>query len=139
MKQVDGTAGRIHVLRLQPGEDVRKELGKWSIEQRIDAAAIVSAVGSLTQAHVRYANRADGIKTTGDLEVISLSGTISAHGMHLHLGVADRDGAMLGGHLLEGCLVRTTLELTIQEIDGVIMLRTKDDSTTYEELDPRKK
>ena len=54
----------------------------------------------------------------------------------LHLSIADRDGRILGGHLLDGCLVRTTLEVVMQEIDGVRMLRAKDAETGYEELVP---
>lgn len=139
MKQAAGTAGRVHVLRLQPGEDVRTTLRDWAAKINLEAAAITSAVGSLTHAHIRFANRADGIMTTADLEVLSLSGTFSIHGMHLHLSVADRDGKMLGGHMLDGCIVRTTLELTVQEIDGVRMARVKDEQSGYEELSPERK
>lgn len=137
MKQATGGSGRAHVLRLQPGEDVRPMLEQWAKDQAIEAAAITSAVGSLTQAHIRYANRADGIMITTDLEIVAFSGTLSRHGAHLHIAVADREGAMLGGHVLPGCLVRTTLELVVQEITAVRMLRTKDEVTTYDELDPQ--
>lgn len=127
----------MHVLRLRPGEDVRITLASWATDNAVEAAAIVSAVGSLTHAHIRYADRADGIMTAAELEVCTLSGTLSKHGMHLHLAVADRDGAMFGGHVLEGCLVRTTLELVIQEVGDVRMIRTRDEQTTYDELDPQ--
>ena len=137
MKYATGTSGGLHVLRLQPGEDVRLTLSSWAQANHIEAGGIVSAVGSLSHAHIRYAGRADGIMTTADLEVCALSGTLSEHGMHLHLAVADREGRMLGGHLLEGCVVRTTLELLIQEVAGIRMLRSKDDQTSYDELDPR--
>ena len=73
---------------------------------------------------------------TGDLEVYSLTGPLSVHGLHLHLSFGDRDGNMLGGHMLEGCIVRTTVELVIQEVQGVRMLGSKDEQTTYDELDP---
>ncbi|MBK8498120.1 MAG: DNA-binding protein [Flavobacteriales bacterium] len=139
MKHASGSAGRCHVIRLQPGDDVRRTLREWAETNSIDAASITSAVGSLTHAHLRYANRADGIMTTADLEVLSLSGTISQHGMHLHLSVGDRDGNMLGGHMLDGCLVRTTLELTVQEINGLRMLRTRDEQSGYDELEPEVK
>ena len=127
------------MLRLQPGEDVRLTLHAWLNDQHIEAAAITSAVGSLTHAHLRYANRADGIVSATDLEVLSLSGTLSIHGMHVHLSIADRDGLMLGGHMLDGCLVRTTLEITVQEVDGVRMLREKDEESGYDELAPEVK
>lgn len=125
------------MLRLEPGEDVRAVLSTWCTDNAIEAAAVISAVGSLTTAHIRYGGRADGIVTSGDLEICGLSGTLSRHGLHLHLSVADRDGAMLGGHLLTGSLVRTTLELVLLEVDGVSMPRTKDPATGHDELDPR--
>lgn len=126
-------------MRLEPGDDVRRSLQEWATENAVDAAMITCAVGSLTHAHLRYANRADGIVTTSDLEVLSLSGTISRHGMHLHMSVGDRNGNVLGGHLLDGCVVRTTLELTVQEINGLRMLRSRDEQTGYEELDTERK
>jgi predicted DNA-binding protein with PD1-like motif len=132
-----GQAGPVHVLRLQPGEDVRNTLEAWSRTLQLEAGSIVSAVGSLSAAHLRYAGRADGIITSGDLEVCGLSGTLARHGMHLHLTVGDRDGVMTGGHLLTGCVVRTTLEIVVQEVAGMRFLRTPDPVTTYDELDPR--
>lgn len=136
MKQAAGPAGRIHVLRLEPGAEVRGSLRDWSEQMGLQAAVITSAVGSLSTAHLRYAGRADGVVTSTDLEVLSLSGTLSVHGMHLHLSVADREGRMLGGHMLDGCIVRTTLELAVQEVDGVSLPRSKDPATGYDELSP---
>ncbi len=137
MIAVSGHAGPVHVLRLLPGEDIRSTLEGWVRNAGIEGAGVVSAVGSLSVAHLRYAGRADGILTTGDLEVCGLSGTLSQHGLHLHLSIADRNGAMVGGHLLKGSVVRTTLELVIQEIGDVRLLRTHDPKTSYDELDPR--
>lgn len=137
MKEARGASGPLHVLRLEPGEDLRPALQAWATSANIEAAAVVSAVGSLSAAHLRFAGRADGIVLTGDLEVCSFSGTLSKHGLHLHLSLADRDGLMVGGHLLPGCIVRTTMELVIQQVDGVRMARVKDAVTTYDELDPQ--
>ena len=136
MIQVAGRPYRVHVLRLLPGEDVRATLTTWCADMGIEAAVVVSAVGSLSVAHLRYGGRSEGSLVTGDLEVCSLSGTLSKHGPHLHLSVADGDGRMSGGHLLSGSLVRTTLELAVQEIGGVRLLRRHDDRTGYEELFP---
>lgn len=59
------------MLRLRPGEDVRNTLREWVNTLRIEAAAVTSAVGSLTTAHLRHADRADGIVTTADMEVLT--------------------------------------------------------------------
>ncbi len=125
-----------HALRLLPGEDVRSELERWAREQGIEAAAVTSAVGSLSVAVLRYGGQSAGTRTEGDLEVCALSGTLSRHGLHLHLALADGAGEMRGGHLLAGCSVRTTLELVIQEIGGVHFMRRKDERTGYDELFP---
>ncbi|MCB9183935.1 MAG: DNA-binding protein [Flavobacteriales bacterium] len=125
-----------HALRLLPGEDVRAELERWAREQGIEAAAVTSAVGSLSVAVLRYGGQSAGTRTEGDLEVCALSGTLSRHGLHLHLAYANEVGEMRGGHLLNGCLVRTTLELVIQEIGGVRFMRRKDERTGYDELFP---
>lgn len=131
------TAGRpysVHVLRLLPGEDVRRELKGWCQDRQVEAAAIVSAVGSVSKAVLRLGGRSDGHTTEGDLEVCMLSGTLSRYGLHLHMAVADANGAMTGGHLLEGTLVRTTLEVAVQEIGGMRMLRRMDERTGFNEL-----
>lgn len=131
-----GRAATVHVLRMQPGEDVRRQLAQWCAEGSVEAAAVTSAVGSLSRACVRYAGQAKGTITEGDLEICALSGTLSRHGMHLHLALATSNGQMIGGHLLEGCIVRTTLELVVQEFAGLRFLRRQDPATGYEELLP---
>lgn len=131
-----GRPYQLHILRMMPGEDVREVLAAWCAERSIEAAAIVSAVGSVSTAMIRFGGRSEGSPLEGDLEVCAFSGTLSRHGMHLHVAVADADGRMTGGHLLNGTIVRTTLELVIHEIGGVRMFRKPDTTTGYEELVP---
>ena len=70
----------------------------------------------------------------GPLEIVALSGTLGAGGPHLHLGVAGRDGAVTGGHLLHGSEVRTTAEIVLALIDAVAFDRPVDPDTGYHEL-----
>lgn len=124
------------MLRLQPGEDPREQLDRWCDERSVEAASVTTAVGSLTKATIRYGGRSEGSVTEGDLEVCSLSGTLSRHGMLLHLAIADASGQMTGGHMMNGCLVRTTLERVVQEFGGLRLLRKHDPATAYDELFP---
>ncbi|MFN3875259.1 MAG: PPC domain-containing DNA-binding protein [Flavobacteriales bacterium] len=126
----------LHTLRLLPGEDARAVLRAWAAQHGIEAAAIVSAVGSVRTAMLRFGGKREATALEGDLEVCALTGTLSRHGMHLHLAVADSEGRMSGGHLLEGTIVRTTLEVVIQEIGGLRFARRHDDRTGYDELFP---
>ena len=45
--------------------------------------------------------------------VARLRGTFSPDGAHLHIAIADSSGAVIGGHLCPGSLVRTTAELVV--------------------------
>ena len=125
---------RIHTLRLHPGDDVMPELKKFIAENQIEAGFIMSAVGSLTQYNLRFANQPDGSQGEGHFEVVSLTGLLSTEGNHVHLSVSDSTGRTIGGHLLDGNLVYTTLEVVIGEDPNHIYHRETDPTFGYKEL-----
>ena len=121
-------------LRLQPGDDLRQALETWMGEQEEQAGCVISAVGSLSVAQLRFAGAAEATPIQGELEILSLSGTLSADGAHLHIAVADSRGAVIGGHLCPGSLVRTTAELVIGLLPEWRFSRELDKATGYAEL-----
>ncbi|MBK8267371.1 MAG: DNA-binding protein [Planctomycetes bacterium] len=123
-----------HALRLTPGRDLRAELESFTRNHNIQAGCILTAVGSLTRANLRYGGNSEGAVTTGDLEIVSLVGTLSSDGPHLHLAVADESGKVTAGHMLEGCTIRTTAEIVIGELEGVAFSRAEDPRTGHREL-----
>jgi uncharacterized protein len=125
---------RIHTIRLHPGEDVLPALKKFVFEKNIEAGFIMSAVGSLTQYHIRFANQPVGTMGAGHFEVVSLSGLLSINGNHVHISVSDSTGSTIGGHLLDGNLVYTTLEVVIGEDPDHIYDRETDSTFGYKEL-----
>jgi predicted DNA-binding protein with PD1-like motif len=125
----------VHVLRLSPGDDLRASLERAFAG--LSAACIVSAVGSLSNAMLRYADKPGGTETDGPLELLMLSGTLSADGAHLHGSVADAQGAVKGGHIMHGCVVRTTAEVVIALLPGWEFRRELDAATGFKELAAR--
>ncbi|MCX5944805.1 MAG: DNA-binding protein [Cyanobacteria bacterium] len=121
-------------LRLQPGDDLRRSLEGWMGEQQEQAGCVISAVGSLSVAQLRFAGAAEATTINGELESLSLSGTLSADGAHLHIAVADSRRAVIGGHLCPGSLVRTTAELVIGLLPEWRFSRELDTATGYAEL-----
>jgi predicted DNA-binding protein with PD1-like motif len=113
---------------------VKTALHAYTNSQKLDAAAVVSAVGSLTEVHLRLANADTTEKHHGHFEIVSLSGTLSPDGVHLHLAVADERGVTVGGHLMPGCLVYTTHELVLLEAHDLRFRRQLDSQTGYREL-----
>ncbi len=121
-------------LRLQPGDDLRRSLEGWMGEQQEQAGCVISAVGSLSVAQLRFAGAAEATTINGELEILSLSGTLSADGAHLHIAIADSSAAVIGGHLCSGSLVRTTAELVVALLPEWRFSRELDTATGYAEL-----
>lgn len=122
------------VARLLAGDDLKKSILHLCADRLIGAGAVVCAVGSLSRAHMRLAGAAESMELLEELEVISLMGTVSASACHLHVSVANGSGQVFGGHLLEGCEVRTTVELIISSFDDLEFRRERDPDTGFDEL-----
>ncbi|RYY99910.1 MAG: DNA-binding protein [Chitinophagaceae bacterium] len=130
---------KTHAFRLKPGADLRKELQAFADARGIEAGWIATCAGSLTSYNIRFANQPEGSRGDGHFEIVSLTGTVSKNGSHVHLSIADSTGRTLGGHLLEGNIIYTTAEIVLQEDTDLRFTREKDGSTPWEELQVKKR
>lgn len=130
---------KIHAFRLKPGQDLKKEIDAFVQKEKIEAGWIMTCVGSLTQWNLRFANQPEGEKDNGYFEIVSLVGTVSTNGSHLHLSISDSTGKTIGGHLLDENIIYTTAEIVIGEGKQLIFTREKDGTTPWEELQVKKK
>lgn len=128
------SAVSVRFLRLHPGDLLVESLQAWTRENAIEAASILSAVGSLKKATLRFANQSAVESLEGPFEVVSLSGTLSKESMHLHASVSDAKGLTRGGHLSGENRIHTTLELVIGVYPAVKFVREKDPASGYPEL-----
>ena len=71
----------------------------------MNAGFILTCVGSLDAVAIRLANASETVHRHGFFEIVSLGGTLSRDGLHLHICVADENGATIGGHLQDGSKV----------------------------------
>ena len=120
--------------RLKPGEDLKHGILKTVTENNIKAGWISMAVGSLERYNIRFANQPEGSGGTGHFEIVSLPGTLSINGCHIHISISDSTGKTIGGHLLDGNIVYTTAEIVIQQSDDFEFAREKDGTTPWDEL-----
>jgi predicted DNA-binding protein with PD1-like motif len=130
-------AARFHALRLTPGTDLRRGIEAAFAKTGARAGFVAAVVGSLTEAALRHAGRDEGATVPGPLEIVALSGTLGAGGVHLHLAVSDTEGTVTGGHLLLGSPVRTTAELVLGLLPGLVFERPLDLGTGHRELSIR--
>jgi uncharacterized protein len=127
------------VLRLNPGDDLRASLDLALKQGGGEAAFVVSGIGSLRGAGIRFAGAENATRIEGDLEILTLAGSLSPDGSHLHVSVSDADGRVFGGHAAPGCTVRTTAEILVAWLPQWHFARTHDTATGYAELAPRAK
>jgi uncharacterized protein len=116
-------------LRLNPGDDLR-----GALEAPAATGFVVAGIGSLSQAQLRFAGEAAPTSLAGPLEILTLSGSLTPAGAHLHASVADASGRVWGGHVCAGCTVRTTAELLIAPLPAGSLGRAFDAATGYAEL-----
>ena len=132
--QVPRSEVRALVVRLRPGEDLKRELDALAEREHIEAGAIATCVGSLERVALRFADQHDTTEIEGRHEIVSLVGTLARGGSHLHLAVSDGQGHTTGGHLMEGGRVYTTAEVVVLVFPDVRYARELDPRYGYHEL-----
>ncbi len=120
--------------RLFPGQDLKKELVSFCINNKIQAGFILTCVGSLKRATLRLADEKVVKDFEQQFEIVSLVGTLCQDGVHLHIPLSDEKGNTFGGHLMDGCFIYTTAEIVVGEMEDVIFSRRADAKTGFREL-----
>jgi predicted DNA-binding protein with PD1-like motif len=132
----------IYATRLTQGQDLKKSIEDFVKNQGLSSATIVSAVGSLERLVVRMAGATastQDIRTLdGPFEIVSLVGNLGQERTHLHISVSDKSGAVKGGHLKEGSIVHTTVELVLVSEPSLTFAEKTDNNTGFGELEIQK-
>lgn len=126
-------------VRLSPGADIRRALEDALRSQSASSAFVMSGIGSLTEARLRYAGEDTESTIAGPLEILSLSGSLTPEGAHLHMAVSDASGRVFGGHVGRGNVVRTTAEILLALLPDWDLTREHDAATGFNELVVRRR
>jgi predicted DNA-binding protein with PD1-like motif len=121
-------------IRLLPGQDLRRAIEDAVVNAGCDAAFVLSGIGSLSEARIRLAGAEQPEHLTGDMELVTLAGSIAVNGSHLHATLATAQGNVVGGHVAFGCIVRTTAEILLALLPEWSLTRSFDAATGYDEL-----
>jgi len=123
-----------YTFRLKSGQDLFEAIESFLTEKNIKAGCVLCGVGSLTHFTLRFANQEANSEGDGHFEIVSITGTVSIHGSHMHLSISDEQGKTMGGHLLSGCIIYTTAEIVIAVFDNVVYKREFAEDSGYDEL-----
>lgn len=117
------SSGRSFLFRVPEGEELLGYINEFARENNVTVGT-VSAIGSLKNPKIGYFDEKEGkyrvIELEGTYELVSLTGNISLKEgkpfAHIHVALGDSDGALFGGHLIEGTVF--VAEVFIQELIG---------------------
>jgi predicted DNA-binding protein with PD1-like motif len=126
---------RTITFRLKPGQDLFNEIEQVVSDKNIEAGCVLCSVGSLRYVTLRLANQEHYSEYDGYFEIVSLMGTVSINGSHVHISISDAEGRTIGGHLVSGCRIYTTAEIVLAVFDDLIYKRELlEDDSGYPEL-----
>eukprot|EP00298_Acanthocystis_sp_HF-20_P001808 c12246_g1_i1.p1 GENE.c12246_g1_i1~~c12246_g1_i1.p1 ORF type:complete len:175 (+),score=89.63 c12246_g1_i1:43-567(+) len=134
-----GSDIKAYAFRAGPGEELHSKIVEFVKENNIRAGFIMTCVGSLVTARIRLANADvnhpnEIIFLENKHEIVSLVGTISPTGGHLHISLSDAEGKMVGGHVMGDCKIFTTAEVVIGDCSQLLFNRKFDERTGFPEL-----
>lgn len=120
--------------RLHRGDDLLLSIRRIAEEEKLQAAVVLSAVGCVSCARLRDASGVNIRELPEHFEIVSMTGTLSAVRCHLHVALSREDLSTVGGHLVPGCIVNTTCELVLLEMEDVAYQVEQDGETGYDEI-----
>ncbi|MFN9646029.1 MAG: PCC domain-containing protein [Cyanobacteriota bacterium] len=104
-------------IHLAPGTDLRRALEELARGQNA-SGFVMGVVGDLSRAAFQCPGQPAPTVMEGELEIISLHGTLSPGGVHLHLSLSDGACQVWGGHLENGTLVRKGADVLVGLLAG---------------------
>lgn len=123
-----------HIIHLEQDADLKIEIERYCHQHQILAGYVVTCVGSLKRACMRKGNSQTLAFFQGPYEIIAMQGTVSVHGTHLHVALSNEDYRMIGGHILEGCVVLNTAEIVLIESEQYELSRDVSEHGMFKEL-----
>jgi len=123
MESATLSVSRVHILRIDPGEDVLCAVQDFLGQTGLQQAIVLGGYGTLAAhclhwvTHNRLPAETAMGHAEGGIEILGMSGLVVDGEAHIHVTLATPGGAY-GGHLHEGCKVYVLCEIFLAEIAG---------------------
>lgn len=121
---------QVHILRVDPGEDVLESVRRFLDQAGVRQAVILGGYGTLAAYHLHWVkhNRIPTENTfgrgDGGIEILAMSGLVVDGEPHIHVALATPNGAF-GGHMELGCLAYVLCEIYFGEVAGTDLHRQR--------------
>ena len=114
---------KIHLLRVDPGEDVLLCVKAFLQQEELRQAVVLGGYGTLATYHLHWVlnNQLPAVNTyangEGGIEILAMNGLVVEGEPHIHVTLSTQAGAY-GGHLEEGCRAYVLCEIFFAELEG---------------------
>jgi len=121
---------RVHILRIDPGEDILSSVKYFLGETKIRQAIVLGGYGTLAAhclhwvTHNRIPTENVIASADGGIEILGMSGLVVDGEPHIHVTLSTRQGAY-GGHMEEGCKAYVICEIFFAEVEGKKLTRER--------------
>ncbi len=126
MDSTSMTVKQIHIVRIDPGEDVLESIKRFLHESGVQQAVVMSGYGTLAAYHLhwvmhnRIPTQNQFRKGEGGIELLSMNGLVVEGVPHIHIALSTPEGAF-GGHLEPGCIAYVLCEVFLAEVEGAAL------------------
>jgi len=123
MRGVSLDIEKMHVLQIDPGEDVLECVKQFLKDQEIEQAVVTGGFGTLAAYHLHWVkhNRlpTENVFAAGEdgIEILAMNGMVTDGDPHIHVTLSTQNGAF-GGHLENGCIAYVLCEIFFAEVSG---------------------
>ena len=130
MESATLNVSRMHILRIDPGEDVLDAVKDFLEKTGVQQAIVVGGYGTLAAhslhwvTHNRIPTENVIGRAEGGIEILGMSGLVVGGQPHIHVTLATPQGAY-GGHMEEGCRAYVICEIFFAEIEGKKLTRER--------------
>jgi predicted DNA-binding protein with PD1-like motif len=121
---------RIHILRVDPNEDLLASIEHFLQEAGVQQAVVLGGYGTLAAYHLHWVTH-NRIPTenlfrrgVGGVEILAMNGLVVGGEPHIHVALSNKDGAF-GGHLEPGCIAYVLCEVFFAEVEGERLSRER--------------
>jgi len=122
--------GRIHILRVDPGEDLFESMQRFLDLAGVRQAVVLGGYGTLAAYHLHWVTHNRLPSETafgrgyGGIEILAMNGLVVDGQPHIHVALSTPDGAF-GGHLEPGCIAYVLCEIFFAEVKGPALSRQR--------------
>jgi len=120
----------IHILRVDPGEDVIESIQRFLDQVGVRQAVVLGGYGTLAAyclhwvTHNRIPTDTALGRGFGGIEILAMNGLVVGGNPHIHVTLSTPDGAF-GGHLEPGCIAYVVCEIFFAEVEGAALTRRR--------------